>query len=270
MNRELINDFLLKCEENDGDLRYHNSFSTLSLNLDYIPAANRIGNEDLRSIQRAVSKQVRYIEKDIDLLDSLVHRLIFYRENHEEFDFDPRLLNRYITVDLESFHVVYRSLFDHIAIILFKICDQPGQFEITSFQSQREKILNNEGFRDRIGNNIFDLILYCDWFDEIRSIRNGLVHHGRWIEYMIRDDYFLINADQELERLDSIPRDIFQDGWLIAELYLGLVMVYLHSYLDQLEEKCFQRLNFPRHACNTGREHPIINNYYQWMSQLTE
>lgn len=266
MHQDLIDDFLDKCDSTDEGIVYHSEFSRFLWDLDYQPTSNRVENEGLIPIWRAIAKQTKKIEKDIDILDSLVYRINNTPSSYED-DLDPRLLSRYLTTDLESFHVVYRSLFDHIALVLVELSDNPDQFRVESFRSQREKT-ENEYYRDRIGENVFNLIRRCDWFDHIRSVRDSLVHHGRSFYHNNTDGFLLVDITHELMEMDILTNEIFDERSLRFQWYSALMMIYLHSYLEEIENFAFERLNLVRVGDNTGRNHPAINNYYNWINQL--
>lgn len=82
-------------------------------------------------------------------------------------------------LDVEAFHVQLRSLMDPAAKIIRMYARQPGTVPKGSFNDLRKWLAKDEGRAEKsLGGKFFDLVKGVSWFEEIREVRNALIHDG--------------------------------------------------------------------------------------------
>jgi hypothetical protein len=91
----------------------------------------------------------------------------------------------YASVDIESWHVNFRSLLDQVALVISELADRKNQVPHDSFKklydrSRPEKVRTAEGMRfiEKLGVDWLGLLQGVTWFDQLVSVRNEIVHSG--------------------------------------------------------------------------------------------
>lgn len=106
----------------------------------------------------------------------LIHRLDWFRTQRPETTepFDP-IWFHYTQLDIQTFHVEIRSIFDYLAASVVVLSPKPKTMP-TSFRGLLKWAENNP---KRISPTVRDLLLeQRDWFMDLRSIRDQLIHNG--------------------------------------------------------------------------------------------
>jgi hypothetical protein len=93
--------------------------------------------------------------------------------------------NYYASVDIESWHVDFRSLLDQVALVISELANRKRQVPDDSFRklydrSRPEKLRTAEGmcFAKKLGVDWLRLLEEVTWFDQLLSVRTEIVHSG--------------------------------------------------------------------------------------------
>jgi hypothetical protein len=126
---------------------------------------------------RALKAHVLGIEQDLDILLTLALRVDWQTRLARKKELPEAYWQRFVACDVELFHVVLRSVFDHIAGIAGAIAARPGRMPPT-FEKLRNWLIGKEANAVRLGPEIANVILACDWFPDARTVRDSIVHQG--------------------------------------------------------------------------------------------
>jgi hypothetical protein len=109
-------------------------------------------------------------------IGAIILRLDWYKTlwNQEGF---ADLWRWFASCDIDLFHVEIRSIFDYLASIIKLVSDSPGQVSDKSFRKLRNWVTKGKS-ELKVGNDLAQLLLHCDWFDGLREVRDTLVHRG--------------------------------------------------------------------------------------------
>jgi hypothetical protein len=179
-------------------------------------------------------QQFSFVLMDLSLILTILDRLEWQKEQLAKNllgDFD---WTEYVGSDVYLFHVVLRSLFDHIARIVMCCADKP-EYRKNSFNDIYKKAI--DGNLDNIINaDIVDLIKSCKWFCQIRAMRDRLVHGYQKqkavssaiiesevigiivLKHCEDGDLQKWNVDEELRLNENVIDFELYSGWLLGNL----------------------------------------------------
>ncbi len=139
-----------------------------------IHIANAIGTAPLGPLKGELAK---VLNRQRDLL-TLVSKLEWMRQLRDGGKLDPMIWFHYARSDVDSFFTTTRSLFDHLAVAVGLTAAKRG-VSPTSFNRLRAWIARSPDANGaNLGSKTAELIASADWFDELRALRDGLVHDG--------------------------------------------------------------------------------------------
>lgn len=132
-----------------------------------------------------IIQNLQRITTDLWNIGTLLTRIEWMRQYavaHPEF---VEMWRSFVSVDIEHFHIEYRSIFDYAASTLHVIVKNPKSIPQKSYRELYEWLLTkpkNEEERqkraEQLGHPIADLITPTSWFMNFRDIRDSLVHRG--------------------------------------------------------------------------------------------
>jgi hypothetical protein len=79
--------------------------------------------------------------------------------------------------DIVGFLTSARSLLDHLSRALVAAAPKRDSLPKFSFRRLRERLDEHRELRPNLGERLSDLVLACDWFDEIKDLRDELIHY---------------------------------------------------------------------------------------------
>jgi len=111
---------------------------------------------------------------------------------------------------------------------------------VDSFNDLRNWCLENpKRVSTKFNTSLGKLVIGCDWFGDVRAIRDSLIHSGKHIETKLVNDRIVLfqrfhGFDPYLiNRAPDIVR--FKGGeWLDLQAYTGFYMGLLLTFLDKL------------------------------------
>src|SRR5262249_49384658 len=103
-------------------------------------------------------------------------KLAWLLQRRDADELDPMMWMFFASGDVTFFFTTVRSLFDHLAQAITAAAPQPGGVP-RSFNDLRNWASRQDIDAGRqIGDAVVELVLACDWFDTLRSVRDALVH----------------------------------------------------------------------------------------------
>lgn len=181
-------------------------------------------------------------------------------------ELDRLLGSRFAACDIDLFHVQYRSLFDHLAKIIGMLSGMTRSMP-DSFRKLRERVdrLNAAG---TIDNQLATVIRSCDWFSDMREVRDSIVHRdGRTLVFP-EENRILFQVHEGFRNKVNIPEIMFNENIVDFELYAGLLAGYLIAYLEEVAELAKQRLDLRTIGWDAKSYHGGLPVIYEWIRKL--
>lgn len=187
---------------------------------------------DTDAEQLEIAKQLQTISSDRWYLGTILARLNWQKNLIATKDLDEITGSSFMQCDIDSFLVKYRSIFDHIAKILRLIAENPGQLP-DSFEKLRNWVDKNP---ERIDVKLKDFVLGCDWFGEMRSVRDSFIHLDGKTTVFPQEGKILFQVHKNGFRTSMInsPEIMFNENIVDFEVYAGILMANLIDCLEEL------------------------------------
>lgn len=135
--------------------------------------------------------------------------------------------------DVLSFFSELRSLFDHLAAALAAAAPQPGGVPDRSFNRLRNWLSKDPQERGaQLGGEIADVIRSCEWFDEVREVRDGLLHRDATTIVFPDEPGVRFQVYQGADRLIEERGVLIRENIVSFERFAAAVMARLHSLLE--------------------------------------
>lgn len=206
----------------------------------------------------------RYITQDVWNLLTIISRLEWQKNLVVENNLDDGLWSYFVATDIYVFHSELRSIFDYVAKIIQLISNMS---ETLSFEKLRNWI-SNPNNAGKINKELSDFILSCHWFCDIRTIRDNLIHKGA--EPLVIPSkgriLFLINTSDYQKIM--IPEIMFNENVVDFELYAGLYMSYILTYLEEFAELVHKHLNLNKFHSLAKGYHPGLGITQKWINKI--
>ena len=198
---------------------------------------------------------------------TILQRLDWQRKLKDKGELDYYIYLNYAESDIDYFHVLYRSLFDDVAKVLRNISQEPGQVKCKSFKSLRKwvKVSSN---RKRMGEDIASIVDYCDWFEDIRKIRDSVTHREGSTMVFPEEKYILFQTHEKGFRKILIQELMFNKNVVIFEYYAALYLSKLLIFLDKVAKISFDKLQLRQITGNLKYSHVGLGILHEWIDQF--
>lgn len=131
--------------------------------------------------------------------------------------------------EIDFFHVRFRLILDHFAALLGRCAAQPGT--APGKFVDLKKFLNNPRKKPRFGpldDDVLSLMEEASWAEDVRDVRDDIVHHGADTLVFPDEDEILFQVHQREKRL-VLPEGVMRNENLVdfrrySALTLGLLM----------------------------------------------
>lgn len=130
-------------------------------------------NEKSKNISQA-SRHAGFALSDIWQASILVSRIQWMHEMLLNKSIDAGDWKQYTQLDIDNFYVQLRSSLDHLAQFINYTSLKPGQIP-KSFSKLRN---SSEQLKSKLNPDIYKIIKNATWYDELKAIRDSLVHLG--------------------------------------------------------------------------------------------
>ena len=215
----------------------------------------------------SISRHLLSISQDMSNIATLVERLEWQRGLWVTGTIDQLRWFRYACADIDLFHVEYRSIFDYLAQLLGLLADSPGQSP-SSFEKLKNWLEgpNADANTAKIGKELADLVCACDWFHDLREVRNLNVHQGGQTLVFLDKPKILFQVLAANKGRIRIPEVMDNENVANFELYAGVFVGYLLAYLEDVATVVYCRLGMSR-AGRGISQYPGIEVVRNWLQQ---
>jgi len=178
----------------------------------------------------------------------------------------------FTATDIDHFHVELRSIFDYLVQFMGYICDKRGQTP-NSFHELRNWLEKSEGNKKRFGKDLTKITIECDWFKEIRSIRDTNIHEGGWSLVFPEENRILFQTSKHLYfpkvKCQAI---MFNKEVADFELYAGRYLTLMLCFLEHLAKITCRRLgiDIDSYGLRSKSYHPGYAIIKAWIGKLAK
>lgn len=172
------------------------------------------------------------VTHDLWNIATLAARIDWTRRLAMEGTLPRETWRKFSSIDVEHMFVQVRSAMDHVAEALKVFLPKGGQLPV-SFRKLRDSI---EKYDQRLPPQVTELIKSSEWFDELRAVRDALVHQGgESIVFGEPSDGILFQV-----HINSFYRVVSRRALMLNEhvvhfdQYAGLMVANLMHFLDRL------------------------------------
>jgi hypothetical protein len=207
---------------------------------------------------------------DFSTLLSLLARMERDLEHRDSGQLDEFLWLQFSRMDVEMFFVLFRSLFDHLGGVLQCLTRAPDSTP-SNFHDLRA-FVNSPKSEKFASAELRDLVNGCDWFDDLRGWRDGLVHHGTLpLTFMAPGQLAFQLFGSGWKNLVDMPRLMVNenvvDFRLFAAAYLSRLLVLLDDLaLLALKTYSLEESGADPRTSNAGI--PILREWFDRLSKL--
>lgn len=223
--------------------------------------ARAMGAEGLDGLSRQLTD---ITQRNWDLL-TIVMKLRWMQERRDDGALDPMGWMLFAANDVNSFLMNTRSLFDHVAkVIRLESAGQTPQ----SFHDLRKWVASDT--RDTshmLDPRLVDLVAECDWFDDLRTVRDDILHRSANTTVLPALPYIGVQITKgitdrlltEEELLDTENSNIVRFEWF-AVASLGRI----HLLLEELSHAVRELRAIPDRGDGARSRHGGLAVVHEW------
>lgn len=197
----------------------------------------------------ATLSHLRAVANRLTDLRTCAMKLQWMRDRREEGELDQILWMYFASSDVLAFLASSRSLFDDLARAFRTAAPRPAGIPRFSFNKLRSWALkNNEDGSAQLGATVHQLVVGCDWFDEIRLRRGALVHGDAQTIVFPTGDGVPIQVYDRARDLISEPELMATANVARFDRFAAAVTARLHVLVNASAQALSQQLAFEGNA----------------------
>jgi hypothetical protein len=177
----------------------------------------------------------------------------------------------FAAADITLFHVQVRCVFDCLAQVISRVSHVPKQAPRRSFADLRRRVNKHpDPSSEALGDDLRLEVFNCDWFDDLRTVRDSIVHQGATPIVFLGKPRILFQVEVGVKDSISIPEIMSDEKLVDFELYAGLHVGYLIAYLERVSGLVSELRGF-RLAGSSGRSfHPGLGVVRDWIRRVAQ
>ena len=216
---------------------------------------------------RKPNRYLKFIQEHLWNLETIVLRLAWQKDLWSKGKLDEISWMIFAKCDINYFHVEFRSLFDHLTKLVSTVSDSPGQVKSRSFHKLKNWLAKSDQNVRNLGRDLAKLVLSCGWFDDLKTIRESIIHKGGFTLVFLEKNRILFQVHEGISRKVLIPEVMFNENVVDFELYAGLYLSYLLAYLEEISEAISNRLDL-KSMGNPRNYHSGLRILNDWIKQV--
>jgi hypothetical protein len=259
---------LISLYEEGIDSYYLGKFSHVLANINAAAFQYPAGLSTKINIQQ-LKTRLFIINMDLLNIASISRRLVWQQvlRTAKQYNLGDSLWRFYASADIELFFIKYRSIFDNIAQVIKTTAKTPRSVP-ESFNDLKTWLAKSQN-RSQIQEKFVKLVISCDWFNDIKNIRDSIEHHAA--ETVTGDDkeriLFQVKTLDGEKKID-IHQLMADDYFLDFELYAGVYGGYLISYLEDLSGLIYKELIPDELDEQSKNYHPGFGTIRDWLTYV--
>ena len=233
--------------------------------INFVQQDNSVSGEKLRELD----SYLQFVHQDIWNLETIVLRLEYHKNLWTSEQLGDELWMQFTVCDINLFHVEFRSIFDHLAKIIRYASDSPGQIP-QSFNDLKKWVTKSDKNVQKLGKDLAQVVLSCGWFDDLKEVRDSIVHDGGLTFIVPKKGRILFQVIDETKMNMKVctPEIMFNNSLVDFELYAGLYFGYLLAFLEKVSGVIYKRLNLKKQFINSKSYNQGLRVLHDWINQL--
>jgi hypothetical protein len=236
--------------------------------------ANSLGGYKLQDL----ASSIKFLDDDVSNMLTVLYRLAWMqRESQVSADLLDKWTD-YVSLDVETWHVNFRSALDHAAaaICCTVACpDGMRSYGSPSFANLYD--LGQKAARDAsiattgaqwLGDDWLTLLQRATWYGIIKDVRNKIVHRGAFTMSFMNPSsgiLFQVFSGPSRSKLVSIPGVMFNENVVRFERYAPHFLAHFFVFLEQLAAITYKRLGMNATG-NTKHYHFGLATFRRWVT----
>jgi hypothetical protein len=218
-----------------------------------------------------IHRKYLYMYQDLSNLGVILFKLEWIRLRAEIDDSLKAVWWQFATLDIEHFHIEYRSIFDYVAQIIREIANKPGQIP-DSFRGLQEWLNKNPGNRARLGEELANLVDSVDWFPDIQDLRDSMIHRGAFTLVFLDPEEGILFQSLGNSLKPLIKNETVMDNENVVDfqLYCALYLCRLLLFLEELAKIIRSKLSIEKRSQQAKSYSPGFELLISWLDRLTE
>ncbi len=168
--------------------------------------------------------------------------------------------------DIDMYFVRARAIFDYVAKFLGVLSGRRKNLP-DSFRKLRER---RESLVRTLDPDIWTLVDSADFFDQIRGVRDAIVHRGAESLVFHSTEKILFQVFEAARKKIPDPEFLHNENVVDFSRYSAYLMAQFYAYLNQIADAAYRQSGIPRHTSGVKRYHPALPIVRAWMRSLLE
>ena len=171
--------------------------------------------------------------------------------------------------DVDSFLLTMRSLFDHLGSVVQLAATKPGSVPPSSFRALREWCLKGPDRADELlGAEIAAAVRECDWFMQLRDLRDDLVHRDAETIVFPEVPGIAVQIYKGAHNLLDEAALIRDDGLVGFDRLVAATTARLHALLGTLSAEVAARIGVEDDGAPGRSQHSGLAIIRDWTDEL--
>ncbi len=171
-------------------------------------------------------------------LITLVYKIGWLADRRAADELDELTWTYFCASDILTFHTVIRSLLDEVSAMASRLGAQRGVPD-KGFHKLRKWVINGAKSDEVLGKALAESVKGCDWFDDLRDIRDDLVHRSARAIVLLEPNRVLFQVHLGTSPKIFIPPVMFNANVVDFTTYAALLMARLATFLDRFAAAVF-------------------------------
>jgi hypothetical protein len=216
------------------------------------------------------SRLMRYIDQDLWNIETMCEKVDWVSLLFTQNVLNEMQYMRFIQTDLDSFLIEIRSIFDYISKILTILSQNPKQVrgEGESFNKLFNWLSKKKTNLGIFGEDLGNLVLCCDWFYDIKDLRDDKTHRGANTLIFPNKNEILFQVYKGWEKQVEVNEIMFNENVVNFRRYAGLIIGYLYNYLEIIAKTIEPKIKLKTYGADFRSYHPGLKNTHKWISVL--
>lgn len=195
-----------------------------------VHVARALGRRDLEGVY----SELNAVSNRLADLRTIALKLDWMLGQRASGELDSVLWAMFASSDVNAFLTNVRSLFDHLARAMRAVAPQPGGIPRFSFEDLRKWSLRDDlDHGAQLGARLHQLIVGCEWFEELRALRDQLIHHDALTIVAPEEPGIVMQVYRRAQKLIDEPALLASPNAARFERLAAATMAQLHVLLDQ-------------------------------------
>jgi len=184
--------------------------------------------------QHELYRHLRATQNRLTDLRTIPVKLDWMLQQRDAGNLDPYDWMFFASSDVNSFLSNVRSLFDHLSDALRAAAPKPGSIPQQSFRKLRDWVgKGGERETEQLGRSAFSIVAGCDWFQELRTVRDDLTHRDAQTVIFPRTEGIAVVMFNHTQELFDEPELMGPGNLLRFERLAVATMGRLHELLEE-------------------------------------